>query len=87
MDASDIHPPIINAKEVLTPQKREYFISQQMVQQIVRKRHELREPTQRREQLVRSEDLSGELQGEPEWFQHTESTDDAEAERLLVDPR
>ena len=40
--------------------------------------HEFREPTLRREQPVWSEDLSGELQGEPECPQPTESTDDAE---------
>ena len=41
--------------------------------------HEFREPTLRREQPVRSEGLSGELQFEPEGSQPTESTDDAEA--------
>ena len=47
---------------------------------IVRKRPGIpREPTLRREQPVRSEDLSGELQGEPEGFQLTETKDDAEA--------
>ena len=35
--------------------------------------------TRRREQTVRTEDLSGELQGEPEGSQPTESTDDGEA--------
>ena len=43
--------------------------------------HEFREPTPRREQLVGSEDLSGELQGEPEGPQQTESKNDAEAQR------
>ena len=41
--------------------------------------HEFREPTQRREQTEGIEDFSGELQGEPEGFQPTESRDDAEA--------
>ena len=41
--------------------------------------NEGREPTPRREQTVRSEDLSGELQGEPGEPQPTESKDDAEA--------
>ena len=41
--------------------------------------HEFREPTQRQEQPVRSEDLRGELQGEPEEFQPTETKDDSEA--------
>ena len=39
---------------------------------------EFREPTPRREQLVRSEDFSWELQGESGESQPTESTDDAE---------
>ena len=43
--------------------------------------HEFQEPTQRREQPVRSEVLSGELQGEPEVFQPTETKDDAEARK------
>ena len=41
--------------------------------------YEFREPTLRREQLVRSEDLSGEIQGESEESQPTQSTDDSEA--------
>ena len=41
--------------------------------------HESRELTPRREQTVKSEDLSGELQGEPGEPQPTESKDDAEA--------
>ena len=41
--------------------------------------HVFRESTLIREQTVRSEALSGELQGEPEEPQPTESTDDAEA--------
>ena len=43
--------------------------------------HEFREPTLWREQPVGSEDLSGELQGEPEGPQQTESKNDAEAQR------
>ena len=41
--------------------------------------YKLREPTLKREQPVRSEDLRGDLQGEPEGFQPTETKDDAEA--------
>ena len=41
--------------------------------------YEFREPTQRREQTVRSEDPSGELQGETGEHQPTESKGDAEA--------
>ena len=43
------------------------------------KEHEFRVPTPRREQLARSEDLSGEIQGESGESQPAESTDDAEA--------
>ena len=43
--------------------------------------HEFREPTQRREQPVGSEALSGELQGEQEGPQPTETKDDAEARK------
>ena len=45
--------------------------------------HEFQEPTARREQPVRSEDPSGELQGESEGFQLTETKDDAEAPKDL----
>ena len=45
--------------------------------------YEVREPTQRREQTVGSEDLSRGLQGEAEDPQPTESQDDAEARRDL----
>ena len=41
--------------------------------------YDFREPTLRREQTVRSEDFSRELQGEPGESQPTESTDDVEA--------
>ena len=43
--------------------------------------HAFRESALRQEQLVGSEDLSGELQGEPEGFQPTETRDDAEAQK------
>ena len=45
--------------------------------------YEFREPTPRREQTARSEDLSGELQGETEEPQPTELKDDAEARKDL----
>ena len=41
--------------------------------------YKFRVPTLRREQLVRSEDLSGDIQGESGESQPTQSTDDAEA--------
>ena len=43
--------------------------------------HEFREPTPRREQLVGSEDLCGELQGEQEGPQPTETNGDAETQK------
>ena len=49
--------------------------------------YEFREPTVRREPIVRSEGLSRELPGEPRESQPTESTDDDEARAdFLVDP-
>ena len=78
MDALEIHPRRINAKEVLKPQRREYCISPVEDGTVKCGRdQEFREPTLRREQLGGSEVL----QGEPEWFQPTESKDDAEAWR------
>ena len=73
MEASEVDPQRINAKEVLTTQKGEEFIfpvaddtAKSSVSDC-----EFREPTPRREQTARSEDLSGELQGEPEEPQPT----------------
>ena len=83
MDASEIHPRRINAKEVLTPQRKEDFIIpvRDGTAKLSVRDHEFREPTQRREQPVGSEALSGELQGEQEGPQPTETKDDAEAQR------
>ena len=50
--------------------------------------YEFRDATPRREQIVRSEDLSRKIQGESGKSQPTETTDDAECpRRFLVDPR
>ena len=83
MDASAIYPRRIKAKEVLTPQRCEDFIFRVAAgtAKLSGRDHEFREPTSRREQPVRSEDLRGELQGEPDGFQATETKDDAEAQR------
>ena len=62
LDASDICPRRINAKEVL-----------------IRQNDECREPTPRREPTVRSQDLSGEIQGESGESQLAGTADDAEA--------
>ena len=70
MDASEIHPRRINAKEVLSSQRSEYFIFPiaDGTAKWSGKDHDFRQPTQRLEQTVRSEDFSRELQGEPEGF-------------------
>ena len=81
MNASEIHPRRINAKEVLISHRREEFIFPVAdgTAKLSERDNEFREPTRRREQTVRSEDLSGGLQGEPVESQPTESKDDAEA--------
>ena len=70
----DIHARRINAKGVLTPQGGEElkFLTAGGTTKLSGRDHEYREPTPSREQLVGSEDLSGELQGEPEGFQPRE---------------
>ena len=63
-----------------TEEEMNSFPQWQMVQQKLSGRDcEFREPTKRREQTVRRENLTGKVQGEPEGPQPTESTDDAEA--------
>ena len=80
MDASEIYPRKINAKEVLKSQQEKDPYSRQMVHQNVRER--LRIPrTLRRKQTAGSEDLSRGRQGAPE---DPPPTGDAEA-RLPVD--
>ena len=81
MDASEIRARRINAKEVLKPQRGGYFTFPvpDGTAKLSGRDHEFREPTLRREQFVGSEDLSGELPGEPEGPQPTEPKDDAEA--------
>ena len=81
LDASEIYPRRINAKVILIRQKDDEFIFPfpDGTAKMLGRDHEFGEPTLRREQTVRSEDLSGELQSEPGESQLTESTDDAEA--------
>ena len=73
--ASEIHLRRINAKEVLTPHRRDEFISPISDDKVKLsgRDQEFREPTLRQHRLVWSEDLSGELQGESEGFQPTET--------------
>ena len=68
-------------RKVLTPQKGEHFIFPiaDGTPKLLRKDHEFREPALRQERPERTEEFTGELQGEPEGFQPTESRDDAEA--------
>ena len=79
--SSEIYPRRVNAKEVLTLQKGEEFVFPKAdgTAKLPGRYNEFREPTLRREQTVGSEDHSGELQGESDEPQPTESTDDDEA--------
>ena len=63
LDGSQIYPRRVNAKEVLNHEKEKNSLSQyQMVQQKLSGRDcEFREPTLRREQIARREDLSENL--------------------------
>ena len=79
MDASENFHRRIKTKEGLTHKRKIIQIPNSRDTAKVSGRDcEFREPTLRREQTVGSEDLSGELQGEPEESQLTESKDDAE---------
>ena len=68
MDASEMYPQRINAKEVLMPQKGEEIIFPLAdgTAKLLGRDCEFREPTLRREQTERSQDLIEELQGEPQ---------------------
>ena len=81
LDASDIYPRRINAKEILFKQKDDEFkfpISDGTTK-LSGRDYEFRESTPRREPTVRSEGFNKELPAEPGESQPTESTDDAEA--------
>ena len=81
MDASEIHARRVNAKAVMTPHKSEHsiFPFAEGTVKLSGRDHEFREPTLRREQPERSEDLREELQGHSERSQPTETKDDVEA--------
>ena len=83
LDASENYPRRINAKEGLIPKKGEEskFPIADGTAKVSRRDCKFREPTPRRDPTVECEGLSGELQGEPEESQPTESKDDAEARR------
>ena len=61
-------PRRLNAKEILMTQEGEEFafVVADGMAKLSRRDYEFREPTPRREQTVRSESSSEELQGEPE---------------------
>ena len=83
MNASEVHPRMINAKEVLITQKGEevIFPEEDGAAELFGRDYEFREFTLRRKQTIRSEGLSGEAPGESEESQPTEPKDDAEARR------
>ena len=67
LDASEIYPRRINAKEVLISQTGDEFIfpAADGIAKLSGWDDDVREPTLRRKQTVRREDFSGDLQGEP----------------------
>ena len=81
LDASEIYPRRINAKEVLISQKGDEFIFPVAggTAKLSGGDYDFREPTPRRERTVRSDNLSGDFRSESGVSQPTESTDDAEA--------
>ena len=82
MEVSEVYLRRINTKEVLTSQKEEEFVFPgQMKRQICHKETTKSENPLQGGNNLQGEDLSGELQGESEGPQPTESKDDAEARR------
>ena len=81
MDASDIYSRRIKAKEVLISQKDDelVFPFADGAAKLSGRDYEFRVSTLRWEPTVRSEDLSGGLQGKSGESQPAEPTDDAEA--------
>ena len=82
LDASKIHARRLNAKEVITSKSCEHLIfpiADGTVKNSGRD-HEIRKSTLTRDQSVRSEELSGDLQGSSDMSQQIDETkDDAEA--------
>ena len=81
LEASEIYPRRINAKEALIWQRHDEFIFPEPdgTAKLSGRDYEFREPTLRREPTVRSEDFSSYLQGESRESQPAEPLDDAEA--------
>ena len=82
LDASEIHPRRLNAKEVLTTHKDWEFVFPVAdgSAKLSGRYQEFQEPTLRWECTVRRENLSGESQGDREDFQSEETKDDAETQ-------
>ena len=83
LDASEIYPWRLNAKEVLIIQKdgEFVFLVADGSAKLPGRDYEFQEPTLRREFTVRRENLSGESHGDREEFELEESEDDAEARK------
>ena len=83
VEASDIYPRRLNAKEVLTTPKDGEFVL--LVADgsatLSGRDYEFQEPTLRREPTVRSDNFSGKSQGDREEFQLEETNDDAETQK------
>ena len=80
MAESENYTRRMNAKEIWIRQKRDEFILPfaDGIAQLSGRDYEFREPTVRRDNAARGENLRGEFQGEPEESQPTELKDDAE---------
>ena len=78
LDASEIYPRRLNAKEVLISQKNgEFFPVADGSAKLSGRDYEFQEPTLRQESTVRRENPSGESQGDREEFRPEETKDDA----------
>ena len=84
MEASETYLRRINAQEILIRQKRDEFVfpSADGTGKLSGRCYEFREPTLRRKNAARSENLRAEFHGEPEESQPTPLEDDAE-ERVV----
>ena len=83
LDASKIYPGRLNAKEVLVTQKNREFVFPVAdgSAKLWSGDHEFREPTPRREQIVRSKGLSGDSHGAAEESQPAEQEDETAARK------
>ena len=79
MDASEIYPRRLSAKEVLITQKKGEFVFHVVdgSAKLWGRDYEFQEPTPRREQIVRGEGLSGDSHGAAEESQSAEQDETA----------